>query len=159
MSEKETLLTRFQMQIKVKESEVNRANIFCRKKLKQKEAWPSKTFFLQGPAFNLPLRGMSVGNLAFSTSGHNVTVNGTWKAWHYKQKSMRFSCQDRSFFQKSFSIDDHALNRIMILKVLKKPRVSQILLYWWLIGDKTSCHPNRPLSPITIYIAPLRKHF
>jgi len=61
----------------VKESEVNRANIFCRKKLKQKEACPSKTFFLQGQAFNLPLSGMSVGNLAFSTWGHNVTVNGT----------------------------------------------------------------------------------
>ena len=35
--------------IKVKKSEVNRANIFCRKKLKQKGAWPSKTSFLQGP--------------------------------------------------------------------------------------------------------------
>ena len=33
LSEKETLVTRFQMQITVK-SKVNRANIFCRKKIK-----------------------------------------------------------------------------------------------------------------------------
>ena len=31
----------------------------------------------KGPSFNLPQSGMSVGNLAFSTWGHNVTVNGT----------------------------------------------------------------------------------
>ena len=35
-SEKDTLLTRFQMQIRFRKRDVNRANIFCRKKLKQK---------------------------------------------------------------------------------------------------------------------------
>ena len=42
-SEKETILSRFQIQIKVKKKspEVNRANIICRKKLKQKGAWLS----------------------------------------------------------------------------------------------------------------------
>ena len=34
-----------------KKSEVHRANIFCRKKLKRKWSWPSKTSFLQWPTF------------------------------------------------------------------------------------------------------------
>ena len=80
LSEKETLLTRFQMQIKVKESKVNRANIFCRKKkMKAEGSVTFQNIFSSRTGFQFVPQpsGMSVGNLAFSTCGHNVTVNRT----------------------------------------------------------------------------------
>ena len=51
---KETLLARFQMQIRVKKKVtlIDRANHLLQKNiLKQKRAWPSKTSFLQWPTF------------------------------------------------------------------------------------------------------------
>ena len=77
LSEKETLLTRFQMQIKVKESEVNRANIFWTKKMKAEGSVTFQNIFSSRTGFQFAPQpsGMSVGNLAFSTWGHNVTVN------------------------------------------------------------------------------------
>ena len=50
---KETLLARFQMQIRVKKSDFNRSckHLLQKNILKQKRAWPSKTSFLQWPTF------------------------------------------------------------------------------------------------------------
>ena len=42
---KETLLARFQMQIRVKKSDIHRANIFCRKKFKAEESVTLQNIF------------------------------------------------------------------------------------------------------------------
>ena len=60
LSEKETLLTRFQMQIKVKQSEVNRANIFCKKKIKAEGSVTFQNIFSSRTGFQFaPRRNVS----------------------------------------------------------------------------------------------------
>ena len=78
---KKTLLTPFQMKLRFKKSEVNRANIFCGKKLKQKRVWPSKSSFLQWPT----LSWCSIGAASSPNSKHKAN-----RPWDIKESFLAF---------------------------------------------------------------------
>ena len=83
-SRKETLLTRFQTQMRCKKSDVNRANIFCRKKLQQKRVWPS---------FNGRLSWCSIGAANSPTNKASRIFVAQEKAnrpWEIKESFLAF---------------------------------------------------------------------